>query len=168
MLLLFPCPGTISVPSCQLSCQMSCWAPPLSGCNAAGASHLSTAPMTAPMPACGGGPAPSPSGSGRGTRSSPSAASRPARKRMPHLAVCDATAIRRASDLAVPPPRTGSRLQTRLFLHLLLWCRQETVPEPFSYLARRFLHARVPAAPSQPPQTQYPSHQRVTLQRLDL
>jgi hypothetical protein len=28
------------------------------------------------------------------------------------------------------------------FLHLLFRCRHETVPKPFSYLARRFLHAR--------------------------
>jgi hypothetical protein len=138
MLLLFPCPGTTSVPSCRPSCQMSCWASPSSGCIAAAVSHLSTAPM----PSCSGGPAPSPLGSSWGTRSSPSVASRPAWKRMPHLAVCNATANCRASDLAVPPPPSGSRLQTRWFLHLLLWCRRETVPEPFSYLARRFLHAR--------------------------
>jgi hypothetical protein len=36
-----------------------------------------------------------------------------------------------------------SRFQTCWFLHLLLHrCRHATVPEPFSYLARRFLHTR--------------------------
>jgi hypothetical protein len=50
MLLLFPCPGTIPVPSCKPSCQMSCCAPPSSGCVAASLSRLSTAPTTAPTP----------------------------------------------------------------------------------------------------------------------
>jgi hypothetical protein len=52
MLLLFPCPGTIPVPSCWPFCQTSCYAPPLSGCAAAALSRLSTAPMTAPTLSC--------------------------------------------------------------------------------------------------------------------
>jgi hypothetical protein len=39
-------------------------------------------------------------------------------------------------------PPSGSRFQTRWFLHLLYRRRHETVPEPFSHPARRFLHAR--------------------------
>ncbi len=85
MLLLFPCPGTISVPSCWPSCQTSCCAPPSSGCAAAASPRLSTTPMTAPTPSCGMDPTPSPSGSGHGTRLSLSAASRAARKGTPHL-----------------------------------------------------------------------------------
>ncbi len=87
MLLLFPCPGTIPIASCRLSCQTSCCAPALFGCTAEASSHLSTAPTTAPTPSCGMDPTPSPSGLGRGTRLSPSATSRPAQKRTPHLAV---------------------------------------------------------------------------------
>jgi hypothetical protein len=92
MLLSFLCPGTIPVPSCRSSYQMSCCGPPSSGCAAASPSCLSTSPTTAPTPSCSVDPAPSPLGSGRGTRSSPSAASRPEQKRMPHLAVRDAVA----------------------------------------------------------------------------
>jgi hypothetical protein len=104
MLLLFPCPGTIPTSSCRPSCQMSCCSPPLSGCAAGASSLLSTAPMTAPMQSCGMDPAPSPSQGGR-MRSSPSAASRPARK--PHLAACDATADRQASVQAIPRHKGG-------------------------------------------------------------
>jgi hypothetical protein len=88
-------------------------------------------------------PAPSPSESGRGTRLLPSAALRPARPRTPSLAARVAAADRRARAQAVLPQPSGSRFQTRWSLHLpLLWRRHETVPEPFSYPARRFLHAR--------------------------
>jgi hypothetical protein len=134
---------------------------PSSSCVAVALSRLSTAPMMAPTPSCGRGPAPSPSRSGRGTRSSPSAASRLARKRTPHLAVRDVTADCRASAQAVLPPPSGSRLQSSLFLHLLLRCRHEMVLELFfAYLGS--------AAPSQHPQMRYPSRQQVTPQRLDL
>jgi hypothetical protein len=71
------------------------------------------------MPSCSRDPAPSPSGSGRGTRSSLSAALRPARKQTPHLAARDAVADHQASTQAVPPPPSRSCLQTRWFLHLL-------------------------------------------------
>jgi hypothetical protein len=60
MLLLFPCPGTIPVPSHWLSCQVSCCAPPSSGCFVAASSCLSTAHTMAPTPSCGGDPGPSP------------------------------------------------------------------------------------------------------------
>jgi hypothetical protein len=44
---------------------------------------------------------------------------------------------------AVQLQPSGSRFQTRWFFHLPLYRRHHvTVPEPFSYPARRFLHAR--------------------------
>jgi hypothetical protein len=142
MLLIFPCPGTIPVPSCWPSWQMSCCVPPSSSCAAAAPSHLSTAPTIAPMPSVGVDPTPSPSGSGRGMRLSPSAASKPARKRMPHLAVCDAVANRWASAQAVLPPPSGSRFQTRWFLHLpLLRRHQAAVQETFFWSWTGLLNA---------------------------
>ncbi len=56
MLLLFPCPGTIPVPSCRLSCQTSCCVPPSSGCAVVASSRLSTAPTTAPYAVLRRGP----------------------------------------------------------------------------------------------------------------
>ncbi len=89
------------------------------------------------------GPRSLPSESGHGMRWLPSAALRLARPRMPRLAARVAAADRRARAHAVSPQPGGSRSQTRWSLHLLLlWRHHETVPEPFSYPARRFLHAR--------------------------
>jgi hypothetical protein len=142
MLLLFPCPGTIPAPGSRPSCQKSCCAPPSSGCAVVASPHLSIAPMMAPMPSCSLDPAPSPSRSGHGTRTSPSAASRPAWKRTPHLAVQDAAADLQASALAVPPPPSGSHFQTRWFPHLpSLRCCQATVQEPIFWSRAGFLHA---------------------------
>jgi hypothetical protein len=62
--------------------------------------------------------------------------------RTPCLAARVAAADRRVRTQAALPPTSGSRFQTRWFLHLPLRRRHETVPEPFSYPARRFLHAR--------------------------
>jgi hypothetical protein len=75
-------------------------------------------------------------------KSSPSAASRPAWQRTPSLAARVTTIDRRVRTQAGLPQPSGSRFQTRWFLRPLLWCCHETVPEPFSYLARRFLHAQ--------------------------
>jgi hypothetical protein len=98
---------------------------------------------TAPQRSCAAAPAPSPSESGRGTRWLPSAALRLARLRAPHLAARVAAADHWALAQAVLPQPSGSRFQTRWFLHLLLHRRRHaTVPEPYSYLARRFLHTR--------------------------
>ncbi len=142
MLLLFPCPGTIPASSCLSSCQTSCCVPPLSGCAAATLCSLSPAPTTAPKPSCSVDPTPSPSESGHGTRSSMPAASRPAWQQTPHLAACDAAVDCRVSAQAVPSPPSGSRLQTRWFLHLLfVRCRQATVQEPFFRSLTGFLHA---------------------------
>ncbi len=58
------------------------------------------------------------------------------------LAACVAAADRWVRTQAVLMQPSGSRFQTRWFLHLLLWRRHKMVPEPFSYPVRRFLHAR--------------------------
>jgi hypothetical protein len=104
--------------------------------------HLCSCSITAPTPFCAEDPTPSPSESGPGTRSSPSGASRPARLWTPSLAARVAAADRRARAQAVPLQPSGSRFQTRWFLLLHLWHHLETVPEPFSYPTRRFLHTR--------------------------
>ncbi len=88
-------------------------------------------------------PAPSPSESGRGTRWLLSASLRLARLQTPCLSARVAAADRRARAQVVSPQPSWSCSQTRRSLHLLLlWRRHETVPEPFSYPARRFLHAQ--------------------------
>jgi hypothetical protein len=115
MFLLFLCLGTILAPSCWTSCQATSSPPPSSGSVRAASSHPFSRSTTAPMLSCAADPAPSPSESGPGTRSSLSA-------------------------VLLQP--SGSRFQTCWFLHLPLRRRHETVPEPFSYQARRFLHAR--------------------------
>ena len=147
MLLLFPCPGTILAPSCRTSCQPTSSPPPSSGSGAAASSHPSTRSTTAPTPSSAAGSAPSPSEwgpeTGPETRSSPSAASRLARPQTPSLAARVAAAGRRARAEAVWPQPSGSRFQTRWYLHLHPHRRRHAmVPEPFSYPARRFLHAR--------------------------
>jgi hypothetical protein len=90
---------------------------------------------------CAADPAPSPSESGPGTRSLPSATSRIAWPRTPRLAARVDAADRRVRTQAVLPQPSGSHFQTRWFLHLPLQRCHETVSEPFSYPARRFLHA---------------------------
>jgi hypothetical protein len=88
-------------------------------------------------------PAPTASLIKGGTRWSLSAALRPARQRTPCLAAQVAAADRRVCAQAVLPKPSGSHFQTRWFLHLFLSLhRYETVQPPFSYPARRFLHAR--------------------------
>jgi hypothetical protein len=88
-------------------------------------------------------PSPSPSESGCGMRWLPSAVLRPAQQRTPCLAAHHAAADHRACAQVVLPPPSGSRFQTHWFLHLLLLlCRHKTVPEPFSYPARRCLHTQ--------------------------
>jgi hypothetical protein len=136
------CLGTILAPTCPASCQPSCSPPPLSGSVGAASFHPFSRSTTAPTGFCAAAPAPSPSESGRGTRWPPSVASRPAQQWMPCLAARDAEADRRVCAQAVLPQPSGSRFQTRWFLHLRPGRCHKTVPEPFSYQARRFLHAR--------------------------
>jgi hypothetical protein len=142
MFLLFLCPGTILAPSCRTSCQATSSPPPSSRSVGAASSHPFTRSMTAPTPSYVADSAPSPSKWGSKMRSSPSAASRPARPRTPRLAARIAAAGRRVRTQAALPPPSGSRFQTRWFLHLPPWRHHKMVPEPFSYPARRFLHAR--------------------------
>jgi hypothetical protein len=124
------------------SCQPSSSPPPSSGSVVVAWSHLSSCFTTAPLPFCAVVPAPSPSELGQRMRSSPSATSRPARQRTPSLAARVTMADRQVRDQAALLQPTGSCFQTRWFLHLLLRHHHETVSEPFSYPARRFLHAR--------------------------
>jgi hypothetical protein len=142
MFLLFLCPGTILVPRCRTSCRATSSPPPSSGSVGAASSHSFSRSTTAPTPSCAVDPAPSPSESGPGTRSSLSAASRLARPRTPCLAARIAAADCWVCTQAILPQSSGSRFQTRCFLHLPLRCRHGTVLESFSYPARRFLHAR--------------------------
>ncbi len=138
MFLLLLCLGTILAPSCQPSCSL----PPSSGSVGAAWFHPFSRSTTAPTRFCATAPAPSPSESGHGTRWLPSAALRLARPRTPRLAARVAAADRRARAQTVLPQPSGSLSQTRWSLHLLLpQHHHETVPEPFSYPARRFLHA---------------------------
>jgi hypothetical protein len=75
------------------------------------------------------------------TRWSLSAALRLARPWTPRLAARVAPADRWVRTQAVLLQLSGSHFQTLWFLHLLLWRCHVRVPEPFSYPARRFLHA---------------------------
>jgi hypothetical protein len=134
--------GTILAPSCWTSCQENSSLPPSSGSGGVASSHPFSRSTTAPTLSCAAGSTPSPSKSGPWMRSSPSAASRLVRLRTPHLAACVAVADRRVRTQAVLPQPSRSCFQTCWFLHLPLRHRHETVPEPFSYPARRFLHAR--------------------------
>jgi hypothetical protein len=141
---MFPlllCLGTILAPTCPASCQLSCSPPPSSGSVGAAWFHPFSCSTMAPTWSCAAAPAPSPSESGRGTRWLPSAALRLARLRTPCLAARLSAADRRARTQAVLLQPRGSCFQTRWSLHLpLLWRRHETVPKPFSFPARRFLH----------------------------
>ena len=143
MLLFTLCPGTIPAPTpaCPASCRPSSSPPPWSGSAAAAPCRRCGRCTTAPTPSSAAAAAPSLSGSGRETRSSPLAALRRTRPRTPRPAVRVTAADRRASAQAVPPRPSVCRSHTPWSLHLQRR-RRETVPEPFSYPARRFLHAR--------------------------
>ncbi len=137
------CLGTILAPTCPASCQPSCSLCPSSGSVGVAWFQPFSCSTTAPMRFCAMTPAPSPSESGRGTRWLPSAAIRLAQPQTPRLADCVATADRRARIQAVLLQPSWSRSQTCWSLLLPLFRRCHTmVPEPFSYLAKRFLHAR--------------------------
>jgi hypothetical protein len=137
MFLLLLCLGTILAPICPASCQLSYSLPSSSGSVEAAWFHHFSCSTTAPTQSCAAAPAPSPSEPGCMTRWSQA------------CTAAEATHgnLRRHGRLpvrtqAVLPQPSGSRFQTRWFLHLLFLRRHETVPEPFSYPARRFLHAR--------------------------
>jgi hypothetical protein len=141
MFLLLLCLDTILAPICPASCQLSCSPPPSSGSIGAAWFHPFSRSTTAPTQSGAVAPAPSPSELGRGTRWSPSAASRLAWPRTPCLAARITVADRWVCTQAVLPQPSGSRFQSSWFLHLLFWRCNKTVLEPFSYPARRFLHA---------------------------
>jgi hypothetical protein len=135
MLLPLLCLGTILAPTCPASCQPSCSPPPSSVSVGADWFHPFSHSLTAPIRSYAAAPAPSPSELGHGMRL--------VRLWMPCLAARVATADRRACAQAVLPKPSGSRFQTRWFLHHpLLWRRHAMVQEPFSYPVRRFLHTR--------------------------
>jgi hypothetical protein len=113
----FPCLGTILAPSCPAGCQPSPSPPLLSVSVVAVSFHLFSRSTTAPMPFCAPDPAPSPSKSGPGTRSSPSAASRPAWLQTPSRAARVAASDCRVRAKAVLPQPSGSHFQTRYCLH---------------------------------------------------
>ncbi len=95
----------------------------------------------AAMRSCIVAPTSSPSETGCGMRWSLSAVFRLAQLRTPRLAACVTAVDCRACAQAVLPQPSRSSFQTRWFLYFLLHrCRHETVLEPFSYPARRFLH----------------------------
>jgi hypothetical protein len=143
MFLPLLCLGTILAPSYPASCQPSCSPPPSSGSVWEAWFHPFSRSTTAPTRSCAAAPDPSPSESGRGTRWLLSAASRLAQPRASRLAARVAAVDRRARAQAVWPQPSGSRSQTRWSLHLPLHRRRHaTVPEPFSYPVRRFLHTR--------------------------
>jgi hypothetical protein len=145
MPLLLLCLGTI-LSSCPASCQPSYSPPPSPGSVAAAWSHLSTRSTMALSRSAPMAPAPSPSESGPEMRSSPSAASGPAQQRLPSLAACVAAADCRVRAQAALLQPSGSSFQTCWFLCLPLRRRCKTVPEPFSYPVRRFLHAQTGSA----------------------
>ncbi len=142
MFLLLLCLSTILAQTCPASCQPSCSPTSSSGSVGAASFHTFSCSMTAPTWFCAAAPPPSPSESGSWTRWSPSVALRPARQQMPRLAARHAAADCRAHAQAILLQPSGSCFQTRWSLHLLLLqpCLK-TVLEPFSYPARRFLHA---------------------------
>jgi hypothetical protein len=142
MFLPLLCLGTIQAPSGPASCQLSVSLPSSSGSVSVASFHPFSRSTTTPTPFCTVAPASSPSESGHGTRSLLSATLRPAQQRTPCLAARVAGANRRVRAQAVLPQPRGSCFQTCWFLRPLPRHRQKTVPEPFSYRARRFLHTR--------------------------
>jgi hypothetical protein len=163
MFLLLLCLGTILA----LSCQPSCSPPPSSGSVEAAWFHLFSRSTMAPTRFCGVAPTPSPSESGHGTRWLPSAALRLARPRMQRLAARVATADR---------SRPGGLAATKRvsFSDPLVSSPSSSLAPPRDgpgtvFLPGEEVFARPgPAAPSQVPQTRYPSRQRAPPQRLDL
>jgi hypothetical protein len=130
---LLLCLGTILAPTCPASYQPSCSPPPSSGSIGVAWFHPFSRSMTAHSPR---------SFTIRvGSQDEVVAISR----LKAYMAVerhAWQSADRRARVQVVLLQPSGSRFQTRWFLHfLLLRHHHETVLEPFSYLARRFLHA---------------------------
>jgi hypothetical protein len=142
MFLLLLCLCTILAPSCPVSCQPSCSSPPLIWVRRGGVIPPLQLPNDGPYAVLHRGP--------RsftiqvGSRDEVIAVSRlkacMAADAMPAARV--ATADSRVFTQPVLPQPSESHLQTRWFLRLLHQRHHKMVPETFSYLARRFLHAR--------------------------
>jgi hypothetical protein len=127
--------SSIQLPS-ELSAKLL--SAPSTGSVAAVWPHFSTHSTMAPTLFFPVAPAPSPSEFGHETRSSPSAASRPAQWRTPSLAARVATADTQVCAQAALLQPSGSHFQTCWFLYLPLRHCHKMVPEPFSYPAMRF------------------------------
>ncbi len=132
------CLGTILAPICPASCQVSCSPPPSSGWPGSTPSAALRRPLRSPVPRL---PLLHHQSwvAGQGGRRQPPRLAWP---QTPCLAARVAAADRRVRTQAVLLQPSGSRFPTHWFLHLLFRRRHETVPEPFSYPGRRFLHAR--------------------------
>ncbi len=165
MFLLFLCLGTNLAPSCRTSCQATFSLPPSSGSVGAVSTYPFSRSTMAPTLSCAADPAPSPSESGPGTRSSPSAASWLAQPRTPCL----------AARVRLPGSHPGIPATTKRVLFSDPLVSSPSPPAPprdgpgTIFLPGKEVFARPgPAAPSQVPQTRYPSRRRAPPQRLDL
>jgi hypothetical protein len=159
MFLPLLCLGTILALTCPASCQPSCSPSPSSGSVGAAWFHPFSCYLTAPMRSCAAAPAPSPSETGRGMRWLLSAALGLARPRTPDLSAYFAAAdrqVRAQAGLA-----TTKRVS---FSDPLVSSPSSSLAPPCDSPETVFLPGEEvsacpgPAAPSQPPQTRYPSH----------
>jgi hypothetical protein len=161
MLLLFPCPGTIPVPSCWPSCQTSCCVPPSSGCVVGSV----VPPLHCPYAVLLQGP-----------RSfTIRAGSQDEIVSISHLKACTEadTTPGNPQPIAGQAPRCPATTKRVSFADPLVSPPSSQAP-PGDGPGTIFLPGEEvfactgPAEPSQPPQTRFPSHQRVPPQRLDL
>jgi hypothetical protein len=122
MLLLILCPGTIPAPAlvftCPASCQLSSSWPASSRYATAAPCRLSSCCMTAPSPL-------------KASTAADAMPARPRRRGQPP-----------GKRLGTSPRPSECRFHIPWPLHLQSGRRRETIPEPFSYPAYRFLHAR--------------------------
>jgi hypothetical protein len=169
MLQLFPCPGTIPASSCQPSCQTSCCTPPSSGCAAAAYVPPLHRPYDSPYSVLR-----------RGPRSfTIRVRSRDEIVSVSHLKACteaDATPGSPPCHGRPPGKRPSGHAATKRvsFAHPLVsppsfpQAPPSDGPGTVFPVADQFFARPGPAAPSQPPQTRYPSRQRAQPQGLDL
>jgi hypothetical protein len=166
MFLPLLCLGTILAPTCPASCQPRCSSFPFVWVH-----WGSLVPPLQPLydGPCTAAPAPSPSESGRGTR-------RSAISRLKACMAADATpgSPRRSGRPLGSCPGSLAATKRVSFSDPLVSSPSSSVAPPHGGPRTVFrpdegVFARLgPAAPSQPPQTRYPSRQRAPPQRLDL
>jgi hypothetical protein len=167
MFLLFLCPGTILAPSCRASCQASSSPPPSSGSVGAASSHPFSHSTTAPTSSCAADPLlhhPS-RVPGRGHRCQPPQGLHGRRRH-----AWQPTSLRQTAGFA---PRRSCRSQVGLIFRSAGFFTFPPALPPDGpgtvFLPIKEVFARPGlAAPSQVPQTWYPSCQRASPQRLDL